>query len=155
MRVMKMVALLMGLMFLMAGAPGAALAGGKEVDVKVKDLQEVRLTRDGASFVLALEVKRLRGPMLKLRRGTATVKVGDTRLPPIEVDFDNLKLERGHPKVVKVPVHVSSDSARAVATDLLRGRDVDVAINGEVKAWVYYVVPISREFHAKVKDIGL
>ena len=155
MRVMKMLALLMGMMFLLMGAPRSAMAGGKEVDVKVKDLQEVRLTRNGASFVLALEVKRLRGPALKLRRGTATVKVGDTRLPPIEVDFDNVKLERGSPKIVKVPVHVTSDSARAVATDLLRGRDVDVAINGEVKAWVYYIVPVKREFHAKVKDIGL
>ncbi len=140
-----------GLVAVMAAAPAEA----KEVDVKVKDLQEVRLTRNGAAFVLALEVKRLGGPDLRLRTGTATVKVGDTRLPPIEVDFDGLKLEKGRPKTVKVPVQVTADSAREVAAQLLAGREVDVAIHGEVKAFVYYIVPISREFHAKVEDLGL
>ena len=100
-----------GLVAVMAAAPAQA----KEVDVKVKDLQEVRLTRNGAAFVLALEVRRLGGPDLRLRSGTATVKVGDTRLPPIEVDFDGLKLEKGRPKIVKVPVQVTADSARDVA----------------------------------------
>lgn len=151
MRTMQAWAMAAGVAAWTAAAPAQA----KEVDVKVKDLQEVRLTRDGATFVLALEVKRLGGPDLRLREGTATVKVGDTRMPPIDVDFDGLVLEKGKPKTVKVPVKVTSGAAQAVAGQVLAGRDVDVTVNGEVKAWVYYIIPVRRKFHAKVEDLGL
>lgn len=140
---------------LVASCAAAGSAHAKEVDVKVKNLEEVRMTRDGATFVVALEVKRLGGPDLRLREGSATVKVGDTRLPPVDVDFDGLTLAQGKTKTVRVPVRVTSDAARAVAGQLLSGRDVDVSVHGEVKAWVYYVIPVRRSFHARVEDLGL
>jgi hypothetical protein len=78
-----------GLVAVMAAAPAQA----KEVDVKVKDLQEVRLTRNGAAFVTfnaaagatpTLAVSGLTAKSLKYRDSTGAKAV---TVAPGAVDF--------------------------------------------------------------------
>jgi hypothetical protein len=113
-----------------------ALAREAPVQVRPVDLRSVQIGLGGASFDLVLEAERTRGLPLRLRSLDYRVEVNGRTITTAQQDLGGLRLRKGEPAQVVLPVRLSGLDAVAAIADTIQKRDLAVRLTGEARVRV-------------------
>ena len=126
----------------------AQAADGPPVEVRPLRIANVDAGFSGASFDVVLEAERTRGLPVKLRSLDYTIQIGKTVIAEGSRDYDSLKLKKGQPVKVKVPVELSAGQALKAVTKVAAGRDLKIKVKGTAGLKVWFI-PFTVPFSAK------
>lgn len=140
---------LLPLLLALSGAAGAA----SSVQVEPVGLNDVKLSLGSASFDLVLRVERTRGLPVRLRKLDYALQVGKVRVTQARADYRHLKLRKGQPVDVELPVRLDAGQAAAVALDAFGAGQLTVRISGKAGVSVL-LLPISVGFDERLVKLG-
>ena len=137
-------------LLLAASLASPALAGKKDppVDIRPKKIANVDVGFSGASFDVVLEAERTKGIGVKLRSLEYTIQVGKTVVARGEREYDGVKLRRGEPVSIRVPVELSGGQALKAVGRIAAGRDLKVVVKGNAGLGIWFI-PFTVPFSAK------
>jgi Late embryogenesis abundant protein len=124
-----------------------AHARDQGVDVRPTDIRGLQVGLGGATFDLVLEVERTRGVAVRLRSLTYDLAVNGRSITADERDLDGVKLKRGIPTEVVIPVQIGARDALGMLGSALNQGDLDVKLTGTAKVRVL-LVPFSVDIDA-------
>lgn len=128
-------------------APAQA-ADGPPVEIRPNRIADVEVGLSGASFDVILEAERMRGITVKLRSLDYTIQVGKTVVASGSREYSNLKLKKGEPVKVRVPVELGGAEALKVAGKVAAGRDLKIKVKGNAGLGIWFI-PFTVPFSAK------
>ena len=140
---------LLPLLLALSGPAGAA----SSVQVEPVGLNDVKLSLGSASFDLVLRVERTRGLPVRLRKLDYALQVGKVRVTQARADYRHLKLRKGQPVDVELPVRLDAGQAAAVALDAFGAGQLTVRISGKAGVSVL-LLPISVGFDERLVKLG-
>jgi hypothetical protein len=133
----------------------AALAGpaqaddkGPPVEIRPKRIADVDIGLSGATFDVILEAERTRGITVKLRSLEYEIKVGKTTVARGDREYDAVKLRRGEPVKIRIPVELSGADAIKAAGKIAAGRDLKIKVKGNAGLGIWFI-PFTVPFAAK------
>ena len=123
-------------------------ADGPPLDVRPKRIADLEVGLSGASFDVVLEAERTRGIAVKLRSLDYTIQVGKTVIAEGSRDYNGVKLKKGQPVTVRVPVELSGGQALKAVTKIAAGRDLKIKVKGKAGLGIWFI-PFTVPFQAK------
>jgi hypothetical protein len=129
-------------------APVHAAEKDPPVDIRPKKISNVDVGLSGATFDVVLEAERTRGIAVKLRSLEYTIQVGKTVVARGEREYDAVKLRRGQPVTIKVPVELSGGEALQAIGRIAAGRDLKIKVKGNAGLGIWFI-PFTVPFSAK------
>jgi hypothetical protein len=123
-------------------------ADGPPLEVRPKRIADLDVSLSGASFDVVLEAERMRGIAVKLRSLDYTIQVGKTVVAEGSRDYDGVKLKKGQPVTVRVPVELSGGQALKAAGKIASGRDLKIKVKGTAGLGIWFI-PFTVPFSAK------
>jgi len=129
-------------------APAHAGDKGPPLEVRPKRIADLDIGLSGASFDVVLEAERTRGITVKLRSLEYEIKVGKTTVARGEREYDTVKLKRGEPVAIRIPVELSGSQALKAAGKIAAGRDLQIKVKGNAGLGIWFI-PFTVPFAAK------
>ena len=136
------------LVLVTALSTSAQAADGPPVEIRPMRIADVDIGLSGASFDVVLEAERMRGITVKLRSLDYTIQVGKTVVASGSREYSGLKLKKGEPVKVRVPVELSGTEALKVASKVVAGRDLKIKVKGNAGLGIWFI-PFTVPFSAK------
>lgn len=118
------------------------------VDIRPKKIANLDVGLSGASFDVVLEAERMKGIAVKLRSLEYTIQIGKTVVAHGEREYGPVKLRRGEPVTIKVPVEMDGGQALKAATRIAAGRDLKIVVKGNAGLGIWFI-PFTVPFVAK------
>ena len=150
---MHLLRLFFALLFgLLLGSP--AWAAKDPIRVVPVGIEDVRLGLGSASFGLVVQAERLKGLPVRLRSLEYEIEVARTRVSQSRTDYDGIKLKKGHPIKIVVPIELNAAEALSLAARGLQGgEDLQLRIRGAAKVRVL-IFPLRLPFKAELLGGG-
>ena len=134
----------------LASPPAAA---GEPLRIDPVAIQDVDLGLGKASFGLVVEVERLRGLPIRLRHLQYQLDVNKVTVTDTRADYGGIKLKKGQPVEIVIPVELNAAEALAVAAQGLASGNVRVQIRGEAGVRIL-LLPMTVPFKADLAKVG-
>ena len=135
-------------------ALGAAHARPPAVTARPVGIRDPKIGLQGASFVLEVEVERQRGLGARLRGLDYSLAVSEVRVAEQHVDYDGVRLRKGRPVRVRIPVKISAGDALEAGLQSFTRGSLRVQLSGEADLRVL-LIPFSLPFEADLADLSL
>lgn len=140
------------LLFLGALLALPAHARDQGVDVKPTTVRGLEVGLGGATFDLVLEVERTRGVAVRLRGLDYDVEVNGRSITADELDLAGIKLKRGVPTEVVIPVQLGARDALGMVGSAMSQRDLQVKLTGTAKVRML-LIPFSVDIDATLAGL--
>jgi hypothetical protein len=118
------------------------------VEVESAGLRETRLQ-------LVTELERTRWPPVRLREITYELTIGGRPVAEGEAGYDGLKLRRGEPQQIRIPVSFRTlEAAGALGRDLVGGAQIEVQLTGAMR-FRMLLLPVVVPLDEQLVDVEL
>ncbi len=120
-------------------ATASAAEKPQPIVVEPKRVTNVDIGLSGATFDVVLEAERTRGLTVKLRHLDYSIQVGKTVVAEGAKEYDSVRLRKGEPVLITVPVEMSGIQALELAGRIAAGRDLKVKVKGNagIRVWFF------------------
>ncbi len=118
------------------------------VEVESVGLRETRLQ-------LVTELERTKWPGVRLREIEYALSVGGQAVADGRADYEGLKLRKGQPETIRIPVSFRTlQAAGAIGTDLVEGGQLSVQLEGDMRIRML-LLPFTIPLDESVVDVDL
>lgn len=127
-----------------------AQAGDKPppLTIQPKRVADLDVGLSGATFDVVLEAERTRGITVRLRHLDYEVRIGGAVVAQGVREYDNVRLRRGEPVKIRVPVELSGREALQAAGKIASGRELKIKVRGSAGLGIWFI-PFTVPFAAK------